>query len=42
MANVKVAMKGLGRGKKRLRYIVDLFPDIPTVPDRRSLYGEWT
>ena len=31
----KVAMKGLGRGKKRLQYsIVDLFPDIPTVPDR--------
>ena len=31
----KVAMKGLGRGKKRLQHnIVDLFPDIPTVPDR--------
>ena len=31
----KVAMKGLGRGKKRLQHnIVDLFPDIPTVPNR--------
>ena len=33
--HAKVAMKGLGRGKKRLQHnIVDLFPDIPTVPDR--------
>ena len=40
--NVKVAMKGLGIGKKHLRYIVDLFPDIPSVPDSRSLHGEWT
>ena len=39
----KVAMKGLGRGKKCLQHsIVDLFPDIPTVPDRWSLHGEWT
>ena len=31
----KVAMKGHGRGKKRLQHnIVDLFPDIPTVPNR--------
>ena len=31
----KVAMKGLGRGKKRLQHnIVDLFPDILTVPER--------
>ena len=31
----KVTMKGLGRGKKRLQYnIVDLFPDIPMVPDK--------
>ena len=31
----KVAMKGLGRGKKRLQHnIVDLFSDISTVPDR--------
>ena len=31
----KVAMKGLGRGKKLLqRNIVDLLPDIPTIPDR--------
>ena len=31
----KVAMKGLGRVKKRLQHnIFDLFPDIPTVPDR--------
>ena len=39
----KVAMKGPDRGKKRLQHnTVDLFPDIPTVPDRRSLHGEWT
>ena len=39
----KVAMKGLGRRKKRHQYnIVDLFPDIPTVPDKGSLHGEWT
>ena len=31
----KIAMKGLGRGKKLLqRNIFDLFPDIPTTPDR--------
>ena len=31
----KVAMKGLGRGKELLqRNIFDLFPDIPTTPDR--------
>ena len=31
----KVAMKGLGKGKKRLQYnIVDLFSAIATVPDR--------
>ena len=30
-----VPMKGLGRRKKPLQQnIVDLFPDIPTVPDR--------
>ena len=35
MLGAKVAMKGLGREKKRLQHnIVDLFPDIPTVPDR--------
>ena len=39
----KVAMKGLGRGKKRLQHnIVDLFPDILTVPERWNLHGEWT
>ena len=39
----KVVMKRLGRGKKRPQHnIVDLFPDIPTVPDRKSLHGEWT
>ena len=39
----KVAMKRLGRGKKRLqRNIVDLSPDIPTLPNRWSLHGEWT
>ena len=41
--DAKVAMKGLGRGKKHLQHnIVDLFPDFPTVPDRWSLHGEWT
>ena len=39
----KVAMKGLDREKKHLQHnIVNLFPDIPTVPDRWSLHGEWT
>ena len=39
---VKVAMKGLGRGKKLLqRNIFDLFPDIPTTPDRWSLHSDW-
>ena len=36
-------MKGLGGEKKRLQHnIVDFFPDIPNVPDRWSLHGEWT
>ena len=31
----KVAMKGLDRGKKHLQYnIIDLLPDIATIPDR--------
>ena len=31
----KVVMKTLGRGRKLPQHnIVDLFPDIPTVPDR--------
>ena len=39
----KVAMKGLGTGKKCPQYnIVDLFPYIPTVLDRWSLHGDWT
>ena len=39
----KVVMKGLGIGKERLQHnIVDLFLDIPTVPDRSSLHSEWT
>ena len=30
-------MKGLGGETKRLQHnIVDLFPDLPTVPDRQS------
>ena len=39
----KVAVKGLGREKKRLQQnIVDLFPDIRTIPGRWGLRGEWT
>ena len=39
----KAAMKGRGRGKKCLQHnTVNLFLDIPTVPDRWSLHFEWT
>ena len=39
----KVAMNRPGREKKLLQHnIVDLFPGIPTVPDRWSLHGLWT
>ena len=39
----KVAMKGLGRGMKRLQHnIVDLFPGTPSNLDRWSLHDEWT
>ena len=36
-------MKGFGIGNQRLQHnIVDLFPGIPTDPDRWSLHREWT
>ena len=36
-------MKELGGGKKRLQgNIIDLFPEIPTFPDRENLHSEWT
>ena len=39
----KVAMKGLGRGKKRLQHnFSNLFLNIPIPPDKWSLHGKWT
>ena len=44
MVHSKVASSEvLGLEKKRLQHnIVDVFPGIPTDPDKWSLHGEWT